>query len=46
MYSLKEAYIETGEYLARKHTPADQIIFIERGEVEMMTIFEGNEFIM
>ena len=45
MYSLTEVFIEAGEYIAKKQTPVDKIIFIERGEVEMMTVFEGNEFV-
>ena len=46
MYSLEEKILQPNEYIVKENQYADRIIFIEKGVVELITVFEGNIFVM
>ena len=46
MYSMKEKFLFPGEYIAKKNTTAENFTLIMSGQANVVTEFEGNDFIM
>jgi CRP-like cAMP-binding protein len=46
IFSLKPTHVEEGDLVLAVGQKADAIIFVERGVIEVVTHFEGEEFII
>jgi CRP-like cAMP-binding protein len=46
IYTLKSQQLEEGSMVLKIGDEIDRIIFVERGQIEVYTEFEGNEFVI
>ena len=46
IFSLQQESFEKDQVILQVNQPADKIYFLEEGEVELYTFFEGNEFVI
>ena len=46
MYSFKEKHLLPGDFIAKRGRYAEDITLIVSGEAEVITTFEGNDFVM
>lgn len=46
IYTLKHHFLEEGSMCLKVGDQVDKIVFVERGQVDVYTEFEGNEFVI